>query len=28
VYAEIQHMKSEIIAIVDQLLEHDRSQHP
>ena len=28
VYAEIEHMKSEIMAIVDQLLEHDRSQHP
>jgi hypothetical protein len=28
VYAEIEHMKSEIIAIVDQLLAHDRSQHP
>ena len=28
VYVEIQHMKSEIMAIVDQLLQHDRSQHP
>ncbi len=28
VYQEIEHMKSEIMAIVDQLLEHDRSQHP
>ena len=28
VYAEIEHMKSEIMAIVDQLLAHDRSQHP
>ena len=28
VYTEIEHMKSEIIAIVDQLLAHDRSQHP
>jgi len=28
VYAEIEHIKSEIVAIVDQLLEHDRSQHP
>ena len=28
VYTEIEHMKSEIMAIVDQLLEHDRSQHP
>ena len=28
VYAEIEHMKSEIVDIVDQLLAHDRSQHP
>ena len=28
VYVEIQHMKSEIMHIVDQLLQHDRSQHP
>ena len=28
VYAEIEHMKSEIMDIVDQLLAHDRSQHP
>ena len=28
VYAEIEHIKSEIMAIVDQLLAHDRSQHP
>ena len=28
VYVEIEHMKSEIMAIVDQLLQHDRSQHP
>ena len=28
VYAEIEHMKSEINTIIDQLLEHDRSQHP
>ena len=28
VYTEIEHMKSEIAAIVDQLLAHDRSQHP
>ena len=28
VYTEIEHMKSEIMAIVDQLLAHDRSQHP
>ena len=28
VYTEIEHMKSEINTIVDQLLEHDRSQHP
>ena len=28
VYTEIEHMKSEIMAIVDQLLQHDRSQHP
>ena len=28
VYAEIQHIKSEINHIIDQLVEHDRSQHP
>ena len=28
VYAEIEHMKSEISTIIDQLVEHDRSQHP
>ena len=28
VYAEIEHMKSEINRIIDQLVEHDRSQHP
>ena len=28
VYAEIEHMKSEIVDIVDQLLAHDQSQHP
>ena len=28
VYTEIEHMKSEIMDIVDQLLAHDRSQHP
>jgi len=28
VYAEIEHIKSEISTIIDQLLQHDRSQHP
>ena len=28
VYAEIEHIKSEISTIIDQLLRHDRSQHP
>ena len=28
VYAEIEHMKSEINRIIDQLVEHDKQQHP
>jgi hypothetical protein len=28
VYVEIEHMKSEISTIIDQLVQHDRSQHP
>ena len=28
VYVEIQHIKQEITHIIDQLLQHDRSQHP
>jgi len=28
VYAEIEHIKQEINRIIDQLLQHDRSQHP
>jgi hypothetical protein len=28
VYTEIEHIKSEIMHIVDQLVQHDRSQHP
>ncbi len=28
VYAEIEHMKSEINSIIDQLVEHDKQQHP
>ena len=28
VYAEIQHIKSEIARIVNELIQHDRSQHP
>ena len=28
VYQEIQHIRSEIQHIVDQLIQHDRSQHP
>ena len=28
VYAEIEHMKSEINTIIDQLVEHDKQQHP
>jgi hypothetical protein len=28
VYAEIEHIKQEIDRIIDQLLQHDRSQHP
>ena len=28
VYSEIEHIKSEIISIIDQLVAHDRSQHP
>ena len=28
VYQEIQHIRSEIQHIVDQLIQHDRAQHP
>jgi len=28
VYEEIEHIKQEINRIIDQLLQHDRSQHP
>jgi hypothetical protein len=28
VYAEIEHIRSEIQRIIDLLLEHDRGQHP
>ena len=28
VYSDIQHIKQEINSIIDQLLRHDRSQHP
>ena len=28
VYSEIEHIKSEIISIIDQLVPHDISQHP
>ena len=28
VYSEIQHIKHEITSIIDQLLQHDRTQHP
>jgi len=28
VYAEIDHIKSEIARIVNELIQHDRSQHP
>jgi len=28
VYTDIEHIKSEIMHIVDQLVQHDRSQHP
>ena len=28
VYEEIQHIQSEIQRIIDQLIQHDRSQHP
>ena len=28
VYAEIEHIRQEINSIIDQLLQHDRSQHP
>ena len=28
VYAEIQHIKSEIARIVNELIQHDRSEHP
>jgi len=28
VYSEIQHIKQEITSIIDQLLQHDRTQHP
>jgi hypothetical protein len=28
VYAEIEHIKQEINRIIDQLLQHDRGQHP
>ena len=28
VYAEIEHIRQEINHIIDQLLQHDRSQHP
>jgi TATA-binding protein-associated factor Taf7 len=28
VYAEIEHIRQEINSIIDQLVEHDKSQHP
>ena len=28
VYEEIEHLKQEINTIIDQLLQHDQSQHP
>ena len=28
VYAEIEHIKSEIARIVNELIQHDRQQHP
>ena len=28
VYAEIEHIRSEIQRIIDELIQHDRSQHP
>jgi len=28
VYAEIEHIKSEIARIVNELIEHDKQQHP
>ena len=28
VYAEIEHIRQEINSIIDQLLQHDKSQHP
>ena len=28
VYSDIQHITQEINSIIDQLLQHDRSQHP
>jgi len=28
VYEEIQHIQSEIERVIDQLVQHDRSQHP
>ena len=28
VYEEIQHIRSEIQRVIDQLVEHDQSQHP
>ena len=28
VYAEIEHIKSEIIRIIDLLIQHDQQQHP
>jgi len=28
VYAEIEHIRSEIQRIIDELIQHDKSQHP
>jgi hypothetical protein len=28
VYEEIQHIQSEIQRVIDELVQHDRSQHP
>ena len=28
VYEEIEHIKQQITTIIDQLIQHDRSQHP
>jgi len=28
VYADIQHIQSEIQRVIDELVQHDRSQHP